>query len=137
MIPRSNSVTTSDLAFTSGSPTAHLSNRSNSISTSPTFPQSWSKAGGLKPEVQPPKVLHSLDSGDLRILLLENISQGAVDSLKNAGFQVEHHAKAWSEDDLVAKIGQYHAIGIRSKTKITARVLKAATKVSSLLVQES
>lgn len=34
------------------------------------------------------------------------------------------------EDELVEKIGSYHAIGIRSKTKVTARVIKAATKVS-------
>jgi phosphoglycerate dehydrogenase-like enzyme len=35
-----------------------------------------------------------------------------------------------NEDDLVQKIGQYHAIGIRSKTKITEKVIKAAPKVS-------
>jgi D-3-phosphoglycerate dehydrogenase len=34
-----------------------------------------------------------------------------------------------SEDELVQKIGSYHAIGIRSKTKITERVIKAASKL--------
>ena len=60
---------------------------------------------------------------------LENISQNAVNSFKEAGFQVDFNTKAWSEDELIEKIGSYHAIGIRSKTKITSKVLKAATKV--------
>jgi D-3-phosphoglycerate dehydrogenase len=79
--------------------------------------------------VRQPKVLHPVDNEDLRLLLLENISQGAVKTFKDQGFQVDHSAKAMSEDELVEKIGQYHAIGIRSKTKITERVIKAASKV--------
>jgi D-3-phosphoglycerate dehydrogenase len=81
--------------------------------------------------VRRPKVLHPIDSGDLRILLLENISEDAVKAFQSNGWQVDHHTKAMNEDDLVQKIGQYHAIGIRSKTKITERVLKAASKVYS------
>src|SRR5258707_13880602 len=34
--------------------------------------------------------------------------------------------------DALPIFGQYHAIGIRSKTKITERVIKAASKVSKL-----
>jgi D-3-phosphoglycerate dehydrogenase len=75
------------------------------------------------------KVLHPIDSGDLRILLLENISADAVNAFQSNGWQVDHHKKAMNEDDLVQQIGQYHAIGIRSKTKITERVIKAASKV--------
>ena len=79
--------------------------------------------------IRQPKALHPVDNEDLLLLLLENISQEAVRAFKNQGFQVDHFTKAWSEDELVAKIGQYHAIGIRSKTKITEPVLKAASKV--------
>jgi D-3-phosphoglycerate dehydrogenase len=75
------------------------------------------------------KVLHPIDNGDLRILLLENISADAVKAFQANGWQVDHHKKAMNEDDLVQQIGQYHAIGIRSKTKITERVVKAASKV--------
>ena len=81
-------------------------------------------------QVRLPKVLHPIDSGDLRILLLENISADAVNAFQANGWQVDHHTKAMNEDDLVQKIGQYHAIGIRSKTKITEKVIKAAPKVS-------
>ena len=76
------------------------------------------------------RVLRPFATGELRLLLLENISQGAVKAFQQQGFQVDHHTKAWSEEELLQKIGQYHALGIRSKTRITAKVLKSATKVS-------
>ncbi len=76
------------------------------------------------------RVLRPFATGELRLLLLENISQGAVKAFQQLGFQVDHHTKAWSEEELIQKIGQYHAIGIRSKTRLTANVLRSATKVS-------
>ncbi|TDL28623.1 hypothetical protein BD410DRAFT_781136 [Rickenella mellea] len=76
-----------------------------------------------------PKVLHPVDKDELRLLLLENISQDAVQAFTSQGFQVDHFSKAWSEEELISKISSYHAIGIRSKTKITERVLKAANKL--------
>ena len=76
------------------------------------------------------RVLRPFATDELRLLLLENISQGAVKAFQQQGFQVDHHTKAWSEEELLQKIGQYHAIGIRSKTRLTAKVLKNATKVS-------
>jgi D-3-phosphoglycerate dehydrogenase len=79
--------------------------------------------------VRQPKVLHPIDNEDLRILLLENISPDAVKAFEANGWRVDHHTKSMNEDYLVQQIGQYHAIGIRSKTKITERVIKAASKV--------
>ncbi|GJE87655.1 D-3-phosphoglycerate dehydrogenase [Phanerochaete sordida] len=79
--------------------------------------------------IRQPKVLHPVENVDLRLLLLENISQEAVRAFQAQGFHVDHATKAMSEDELVQKIGTYHAIGIRSKTKITERVIKAATKL--------
>ena len=79
------------------------------------------------------RMLRSIDKDDVKLLLLENISMEAVGAFKEQGFQVDHFTKAWSEDELVEKIGNYHAIGIRSKTKITERVLKAASKVCRVI----
>ncbi|KAL1748465.1 hypothetical protein HDZ31DRAFT_29639 [Schizophyllum fasciatum] len=79
--------------------------------------------------VRQPKVLHPVENENLRLLLLENISQEAVKRFRAEGFHVDHHTKAMSEDELLEAIPQYHAIGIRSKTKITAKVIKAATKL--------
>jgi D-3-phosphoglycerate dehydrogenase len=75
------------------------------------------------------KVLHPIEKDELRLLLLENISLEAVKAFKDEGFQVDHLTKSLTEDELVEKIGAYHAIGIRSKTKVTERVIKAATKL--------
>jgi D-3-phosphoglycerate dehydrogenase / 2-oxoglutarate reductase len=80
-------------------------------------------------DIRRPKILHPLENEDLRLLVLENISQDAVSVFLKQGYHVDHYTKALSEDELVEKIGSYHAIGIRSKTKITQRVLQAASKV--------
>lgn len=84
--------------------------------------------------VRAPKVLSPFATGELRLLLLENINQAAVQAFKDEGFQVDFHTRSFSEEELVQKIGNYHAIGIRSKTKITERVLKAAPKVRFLVL---
>lgn len=76
-----------------------------------------------------PKALKPFAVNEIKLLLLENISAEAVEAFRKSGFRVDHHTKAWSEDELVAKIGDYQAIGIRSKTKITERVLQAAPNV--------
>jgi D-3-phosphoglycerate dehydrogenase len=78
-----------------------------------------------------PRILHPLENEEIKILLLENISQDAVGSFRSQAYRVDHYTKALSEDELVEKIGAYHAIGIRSKTKITERVLKSAKRVRS------
>ncbi|KAF8168170.1 d-3-phosphoglycerate dehydrogenase 2 [Crassisporium funariophilum] len=80
-------------------------------------------------DIRQPKILHPLENEGLRLLILENISQDAVAAFRAQGYHVDHHTKAFSEAELVEKIGSYHAIGIRSKTKITERVLKAASKL--------
>ncbi|OAX44229.1 hypothetical protein K503DRAFT_679275 [Rhizopogon vinicolor AM-OR11-026] len=79
--------------------------------------------------IRRPKVLHPVDNEGLKLLLVENISQDAVRAFQAQGFHVDHYSKALSEDELIQKIPQYHAIGIRSKTKITERVIKAASKL--------
>ncbi|KAJ3763027.1 hypothetical protein EV360DRAFT_66582 [Lentinula raphanica] len=79
--------------------------------------------------VRQPRVLHPVENEGLRLLILENISLEAVNAFKAQGLHVDHHTKAMSEDELLQKIGSYHGIGIRSKTKITEKVIKAATKL--------
>ncbi|KAF9166158.1 D-3-phosphoglycerate dehydrogenase 2 [Actinomortierella ambigua] len=75
------------------------------------------------------KHLKPFNTANIKILLLENVNQTAVNALKEQGYQVETHAKALSEEVLVEKIKDVHCIGIRSKTKITKKVLDAAEKL--------
>lgn len=76
-----------------------------------------------------PKLLTPFDSSSIKILLLEAVSQGAVETLKKQGYQVDYFNDAWSEGQLCEKLKDYHVVGIRSKTKLTEKVLKAAEKV--------
>ncbi|KAG9306810.1 hypothetical protein G9A89_005711 [Geosiphon pyriformis] len=76
-----------------------------------------------------PRVLRPFDAGEIRILLVENVNQSSVELLSKEGYQVEHISKALSESDLIEKIRDVHAVGIRSKTKITQKVLAEAKKL--------
>jgi D-3-phosphoglycerate dehydrogenase len=82
--------------------------------------------------------------GKVRLLLVENINLDAADFLKKAGYEVSRHlkgegcswrqkvdhvVKAWSEEELLRGLNKYDAIGIRSKTKITAKVIDANPQV--------
>jgi len=132
-IPLSGSYTQQGLTSPVGSP--------NNFGTSPmaqlhggSFSTSPSNFPSNPPSSRQPRQLQLLGSKEIKILLLENISAGAVDFFKAQGYQVEHHLKAWSEEELLKRIGEFHAIGIRSKTKLTEKVVKAATKVRRLLL---
>ena len=65
----------------------------------------------------------------IKILLLENVHPLAFDNLSEDGFAVELIDRSLSEEELVEKIKGVHVLGIRSKTKITPKVLAAANKL--------
>ncbi|KAI8899750.1 hypothetical protein BC833DRAFT_584501 [Globomyces pollinis-pini] len=92
-----------------------------------------SKMTKSKPDFKPinPKIknLKPFKTGDIKILLLEGLNATGVNILKNAGYQVECHAKALDIEILKEKIKDVHAIGIRSKTKLTKEVLEVAEKL--------
>lgn len=58
------------------------------------------------------------------ILLVENIHPVAKEILEKDGYHVDLLTHSPSEDELIKLIPNYCAIGIRSKTEITANVLK-------------
>lgn len=67
---------------------------------------------------------------DIRVLLLEGVSQTAVDAFKAAGYsQIELHAKSLPEDELKARIAEAHILGIRSRTDLNAEVLAHARRL--------
>jgi D-3-phosphoglycerate dehydrogenase len=57
------------------------------------------------------------------------VSDTGVKILRDAGYQVEWHPKALPEEILKEKIKDVHAVGLRSKTQLTADVLKEAGKL--------
>ncbi|KAI9924342.1 Phosphoglycerate dehydrogenase ser3 [Aspergillus wentii] len=72
------------------------------------------------------KHLKPFATEDIKVLLLENVNQTGRDILTQQGYQVEFLKSSLPEDQLIEKIRDVHVIGIRSKTKLTARVLKEA-----------
>ncbi len=69
----------------------------------------------------------------IKILLLENISDAAVEELEQSGYaEIKRLKGALSEADLSEEIKGVHILGIRSKTQITARVLKNADKLLAI-----
>lgn len=65
----------------------------------------------------------------IKILLLENVHPDAFKKLTTDGFSVETVSKSLSEDELIEKIKDVHVLGIRSKTKVTKKVIDAAEKL--------
>lgn len=99
------------------------------VSTSPTQsyleqykPQSSKATRALKP----------FNAGDVKILLLENVNETALNIFHNQGYQVEFLKTSLADEELIEKIKDVHAIGIRSKTKLTAEVLKHAKNLVTI-----
>ncbi|KAF5385498.1 hypothetical protein D9757_005338 [Collybiopsis confluens] len=112
------------------SPIQIPSKRAVAASLSPTTSSIHDHFARHEPlNIRRPRVLHPVENEGLRLLILENISQEAVEAFKAQGLHVDHYKKAMTEEELLEKIGSYHGIGIRSKTKITAKVIKAAAKL--------
>ncbi|PHH64876.1 hypothetical protein CDD81_3733 [Ophiocordyceps australis] len=86
-------------------------------------PSSW---GGSLAQRGAPKQLKPFNTQDIKILLLENVNQTGQNTLRDQGYQVEALKTSLPEEELVQKIRDVHVIGIRSKTKLTARVLREA-----------
>lgn len=69
----------------------------------------------------------------IRILLLESISDAAVQELEGGGYaDIERRGGALSEAELIEAVKGVHLLGIRSKTQITNNVIDAADKLLAI-----
>ena len=67
---------------------------------------------------------------DIRVLLLEGVSQTAVETFRAAGYtQIEFHEKSLPEDELKRRIAEAHIVGIRSRTHLSDDVLAQARRL--------
>ena len=72
----------------------------------------------------------SYPKSKLKVLLLENISDEAVQEFRQNGYEnITHLKTALTEEELISRIGNVQILGIRSKTQVTAKVLEAAKKL--------
>ncbi len=69
----------------------------------------------------------------IKILLLENISDSAVEELNQSGYlEVRRMNGALSENELIEAVKGVHLLGIRSKTHITRNIIDAADKLIAI-----
>ncbi|HVX93601.1 MAG TPA: hydroxyacid dehydrogenase [Polyangia bacterium] len=61
-------------------------------------------------------------SEPIKVLIADDMSKKAVDLLSQAGFQVDVKT-GMKPEELAAVVGQYHGLGVRSASKVTAAVL--------------
>ncbi len=72
----------------------------------------------------------SLDKAKIKFLLLEGVSQTAVQTLQAAGYtNIDFHKKALPDAELREAIRNAHFVGIRSRTQLTRDVFEAAEKL--------
>jgi D-3-phosphoglycerate dehydrogenase len=64
-----------------------------------------------------------------RILVPEKLSPEGLSLLRSTGYQVDTPGQPFTAADLLARIPAYHALIVRSETKVTAEVLAAGAKL--------
>ena len=73
---------------------------------------------------------YSLDKGKIKVLLLEGIHDNAVQYFRENGYSdIECHKAALPEEELLKKVQHAHIIGIRSRTELTADILKNSSRL--------
>lgn len=98
----------------------------DTFATSPTFNFHSPHNSFHGPPKASTKQLKPFQTTDIKVLLLENVNLSGQEILKNQGYQVEALKSSLPEEQLIEKIQDVHVIGIRSKTQLTANVLKHA-----------
>jgi D-3-phosphoglycerate dehydrogenase len=72
----------------------------------------------------------SYPKNKIKILLLENISESAAAELRARGYNdIERISGALTEAELIDAVKGVHLLGIRSKTRLTPKVIDAADKL--------
>jgi D-3-phosphoglycerate dehydrogenase len=69
----------------------------------------------------------------IKILLLENISDSAIEELRQSGYaEIKRLSGALGEADLIREIKGVHILGIRSKTQITEKIIDKADRLLAI-----
>jgi len=69
----------------------------------------------------------------VKVLLLENVNQEAVNLFRANGYtHVKHLPAALTEEELIVEIKDAHILGIRSKTQVNKAVLEQADKLLAI-----
>jgi len=75
---------------------------------------------------------YSYPKNRIKVLLLENINQTAMNIFNKEGYQIEISPRSLDKDDLLKKIEDISILGIRSSTKIATEILTKAKKLLAI-----
>ena len=93
------------------------------------------KADHIAPSLDEFLYLHKMNKvlsypkNRIKVLLLENVHERAVEILKDEGYTVDTYPAGLDEEELKEKIKDVSILGIRSKTQVTAAVLEEANRL--------
>ncbi|WP_194757131.1 phosphoglycerate dehydrogenase [Aliidiomarina indica] len=77
--------------------------------------------------------MYSLAKEKIKVLLLEGVHPSAVDCFEQHGYtEIDQVSTALNEDELAARIGDYHFLGIRSRTQVSRNVLQHAERLNAI-----
>jgi D-3-phosphoglycerate dehydrogenase len=75
----------------------------------------------------------SFPKQDIKVLLLEGLSQTAVESFRNAGYSnIEYHDKSLPEAELARAVSEAHIVGIRSRSQLTAPIFQQSRRLMAV-----
>ncbi|MGQ0618665.1 MAG: phosphoglycerate dehydrogenase [Panacagrimonas sp.] len=75
----------------------------------------------------------SFPKSDIRVLLLEGVSQTAVQGFRDAGYsQIEFHEKSLPEAQLAERVAEAHIVGIRSRSQLTAPMFQNSRRLMAV-----
>ncbi|RUO36117.1 phosphoglycerate dehydrogenase [Aliidiomarina shirensis] len=75
----------------------------------------------------------SLAKKKIKILLLEGVHESAITCLQQHSYhEIDCKPTAMNENELADIIGEYHFVGIRSRTQLTRKVLAKAEKLNAI-----
>lgn len=74
----------------------------------------------------------SYPKSKIKVFLAENIHPKAHEILKAQGYQVDGSKSALTETDLMKLVNEVQVLGIRSKTKVSAKVLETSSRLMSI-----
>ena len=72
---------------------------------------------------------YSYPKEKIRILLLEGVHAGAIDTFNTAGYDARVLKTALPEEELSEAVASIHILGVRSKTEVREPVLRAARRL--------
>ncbi|MEM8939079.1 MAG: phosphoglycerate dehydrogenase [Bacteroidota bacterium] len=75
---------------------------------------------------------HSYPKNRIKVLLLENIHKDAIEKLKKEGYQVDVYPAGMNESELANAIKDVSILGIRSKTRVTEKVIINAKRLHAV-----